>query len=193
RVAFAAALVPVVIAAEAHDARAPHLRLLAGDALHQLGERAAIGAPRHVFDRRDVVGDARIGYPGLVLGHRCSSAATVRMGIASCSRCTVGIDPGFAGFRPPSLNHTEKTPCLRGGKTSCSSVSPTIATSEDRIFSVARTWDQKSGESLRTPISVKQKTSVMNSRRDTRSSARSIIAWSDTTAFVATARRCVGA
>src|SRR5271157_1121759 len=44
RIALAAALVLVVVGAEADDRRTPHLRLFAGGALDQLDERLGVGA-----------------------------------------------------------------------------------------------------------------------------------------------------
>jgi hypothetical protein len=58
-----------VVAAEPHNGRAPHFRLVAGDLGHQRQQPKAIAAPDRLFHCRQELLDGRAGRLGPVFRH----------------------------------------------------------------------------------------------------------------------------
>src|SRR5215469_11474013 len=71
-VAFESTVVFVMVAAEAHNRWAPHLRLFTGSALHPLDQRLCIGTCRVIGQSGDECSHTGFGGLGLVLRHGAS-------------------------------------------------------------------------------------------------------------------------
>src|SRR6478736_3028308 len=89
-VALSSAVVPVVVAAEADDARAPHARLLPGDRGHELRQGLAILAAGFVADGSEILLDAGLGELRLV---GVAGALCFGHGYPGSGHCSAGASP----------------------------------------------------------------------------------------------------